>query len=255
MTFNIRYNNPRDGINAWPRRRALVADFLRREQPDLIGWQETLRDQLDDLHRDLPAYAELGVGRDDGKTKGEYSAILFRKDRLSPEKSGTFWFCETPDKPGTNTWGRNNMRRVCTWARFTDNLTHKSFWHFNMHLDDQSQVSREKSIDLLLKRIAARGDDAPVIVTGDFNAGESNPAAVHMRQAGWLDTLRVLHPNEPERDVGTFQGFKGVTTGEKIDYIFVRPGTRVLGAAIHRDHRGDVYLTDHYPVSAEIRLP
>lgn len=260
MTFNIRYGTAPDGANAWPRRRSFVAEFLRREKPDIIGWQETLRGQLDDLHHDLPEFAELGVGRDDGKTKGEYAAILYRTDRLRAEASGTFWFCDTPDAAGTNTWERSNMRRVCTWAKLTDRTTGKPFWLFNVHLDDQSQVSREKSVDLLRTRIASTvrplpAVHEPVVVTGDFNAGEANPATQCLKRAGWLDSYRVPHPDEKAADVGTFQGFKGVTTGVKIDYILVRPGTRVLEARIHRDHRGPLYLSDHYPVSAVIRLP
>lgn len=254
LSFNIRYGTAPDGPNAWPRRRAFVIEFLQREQPDLIGWQETLRGQLDDLRAALPDCAELGVGRDDGKTAGEYSAIFYRKERFAARRSGTFWFCDTPDKPGTPTWGRRDMRRICTWANLLDRASDRSFWLFNVHLDDQSQVSREKSVALLLNRIAARGDDRPVLVTGDFNAGEDNPAILRMKQAGWIDAHRLRFPHQSEADLSTFHGFRGVTTGKKIDYVLVQSKADVLDAHLYHDRRGDVFLSDHYPISSTIRL-
>ena len=117
MTFNIRYGTANDGENNWDNRKDMACDVLRRHNPDVVGLQEALRSQIDDIRAALPQYAEIGVGRDDGKTKGEYSAILYRKDRLDVDDSGTFWLSDTPETPGSITWG-NTCTRICTWGRF-----------------------------------------------------------------------------------------------------------------------------------------
>ncbi len=253
MTFNIRYGTAQDGENRWNARRDLLFDVIREQDPDVLGLQEALDFQVDEIVAALPAYAALGVGRDDGRRAGEYAAILFRKDRLRVAESGTFWFSDTPAIPGSRSWG-NSITRICTWARFVDR-DGRAFWHFNVHLDHQSQPSRERSALLLRQRIDARSAPAePVIVTGDFNVGETNPALESLRAAGMLDTYRVVHPDE--RRVGTYTGFKqGNDAGDKIDYVIVQPGTTVLRADIIRTARDGRYPSDHFPVVARLALP
>jgi endonuclease/exonuclease/phosphatase family metal-dependent hydrolase len=266
MTFNIRYGTARDGDNSWDQRKDMVCDVLRRHDPDIVGLQEALRFQIDDIRAALPEYAEIGVGRDDGKTEGEYSAILYRKDRLKPEQSGTFWLSDTPEVCGSITWG-NACTRLCTWGRFIRNGSENAFYMFNTHLDHISQFSREKSAALLVLRVRDRQHPDPVILTGDFNAGEDNPAVRYLKgerplngnhnglsknPVPLVDTFRLLHPDAA--DVGTFNGFKGKATGDKIDYIFALPGIEVLQAAILRDCQGQRYPSDHFPVTAALRL-
>jgi endonuclease/exonuclease/phosphatase family metal-dependent hydrolase len=174
-SFNIRYGTAKDGDDAWPNRRDQLFDLLKREQPDLIGLQEALRFQIDEILAAVPGYGSVGVGRDDGRNAGEFSAILFRTARFHVAESGTFWFSDTPETPGSMHWG-NRITRICSWARFVDR-DGTSFVHYNLHLDHQSQPSREKSTALLRERIAGRrAAGEPVVVTGDFNAGEQNPA-------------------------------------------------------------------------------
>jgi endonuclease/exonuclease/phosphatase family metal-dependent hydrolase len=261
MTFNIRYGTAKDGENAWQFRRTMLIDVIREQDPDLIGLQEALDGQITEIVTALPGYAVVGVGRDDGGRAGEYSAILYRKDRLNVAEAGTFWFSDTPAVPGSKSWG-NNITRICTWARFVDR-DGRAFWHYNVHLDHQSQPSRERSTELLRLRVDARSFPAePVIVTGDFNVGETNPAIATMTGgqgtdaslAPFVDTYRVLHPDE--REVGTFNGFKpAATQGDKIDYVLVQPGTQVLRADIVRTSRDNRYPSDHFPVVARVRLP
>ncbi len=257
MSFNIRYGTANDGDNHWTRRRDLLFDVVREQDADLIGLQEALASQIDEIVAAVPGYAVVGVGRDDGRAAGEFSAILFRTSRLRVAESGTFWFSDTPAVPGSKSWG-NSITRISTWARFIDR-NGRAFWHFNLHLDHQSQPSRVRSTELLARRIAERSDPAePVVVTGDFNVGEDNPA-IHTlvgrpgETVGTLvDTFRVLHRDATE--VGTFTGFKaGNTTGAKIDYVLVQPGTDVLSASIIRTSRDDRYPSDHFPVVATIR--
>lgn len=272
ITFNIRYDNKGDGDNRWEKRRDNVVAFLRDQQADVIGLQEALDHQLQFLVTSLPEMGVLGVGRDDGKTKGEHAAVLYRKDRWKPEESGNFWFSDTPETIASKSWG-NNIVRICTWARFTPlkNDDKSSFYFYNLHLDHESQPSRERSAVLLLDRVGLREHRDPVVITGDFNAGEDNAAilamtggielaklaprsdAVEHARVRFTDTFRALHPDE--KTVGTFNRFRGMNDGPKIDYIFASPGIRTTAATIHRDRPNDRDLSDHYPVSATLVLP
>ncbi len=267
MTFNIRYGTADDGENAWPKRREMLFNAVRAHDPDILGVQEALRFQLDELHAALPQYTEIGVGRDDGKTKGEYSAILYRTDRftVASDQSGTFWFSDTPDKPGSKDWG-NHITRICTWAELRERGVPDGgpagtpIYVYNLHLDHQSENSRQKSVRLLIDRITHRKDaGAMTIVTGDFNCGESSVGIREMKAAtdtwpGLVDSYRVVHPTQPAAEVGTFHAFKGNTDHDKIDYIFVPRSAIVLSAGIdHTSHDGH-YPSDHFPVTATIGL-
>ena len=254
MSFNIRYGTANDGDNRWPLRRDFLIDLLREQAADVIGLQEALDFQIDEIAAALPAYGVIGVGRDDGARKGEYAAILFRRDRFQVSDAGTFWFSDSPGTIASKSWG-NRITRICTWARFVDR-DGRAFWHYNVHLDHESQPSRERSAALLRKRIGERRPaDEPVIVTGDFNAGEQNPAVSAMVDGGaFLDTFRMKHPDE--KAVGTFSAFDVAKSGrEKIDYVFVPPGTEVMRAEIVRTNRNGRTPSDHFPVIAHIRLP
>lgn len=298
MSFNIRYGTANDGEDRWEKRRGLVMDVIRASSPDVLGLQEALRFQIDEIRKEFPEYAEVGVGRDDGKTKGEYSAVLYRTPRLKlagegPMYSGTFWFSDTPEKVASKTWG-NGITRICSWCVLVDATSGKRFAVYNLHLDHQSEPSRQKSGELLANRLVDRSPDAkvPTIVTGDFNCGEDSfaigvltgskplrrPEGSHREGAGDLritdgpemrvgpelvDTFRVVHPMEA--NVRTFHAFKGVTdtTGkggpqgaltEKIDFVLVDDKWTVLEAAIDRTSREGRYPSDHFPVTAKVRL-
>lgn len=256
MSFNIRYGTAKDGENAWPKRRELVFDLLREETPHVVGMQEAERFQLDELREALPDYGEVGVGRDDGKTAGEYSPILYDKRRVEVLDQDTFWFAEEPAAPGTIAWGAN-LPRVCTWILARDKANGQEFYFYNMHWDHESQDSRQRSADLVLERIAEREkQDAPVVVTGDFNADEKNPAFVRLvssKKQGLADSFRRLYPKETA--VGTFHNFRGGDDGRKIDAVLVSPEWQVEKAAIVRTQRDKRYPSDHYPVTATIELP
>lgn len=256
VSFNIRYGTAKDGDNEWSKRRELLFEVTRELDADILGLQEALAFQIDEIEDAVPGYAVVGVGRDDAGRGGEYTAILFRTSRLGVADAGTFWFSDTPEVPASRSWG-NRITRICTWARFVDR-DGRGFYVFNLHLDHESQPSREQSVALLARRIAARAFPAePVIVTGDFNAGERNAAITALvspeSAPRFVDTFRALHPDAAE--VGTFTGFKfGNTAGEKIDYVLVQPGIEVLSAGIVRTSLDNRYPSDHFPVAATIRL-
>lgn len=262
MTYNIRLGTAADGEDHWTKRREMLFDLLKQENADLVGLQEAFRFQVDEILAAVPQYAVVGVGRDDGKAGGEASCILFKRDRFSVGESGTFWFSDTPAIPGTRTWG-NRYNRISSWARFVDR-DGTAFYHYNLHLDHEVQVSREKSAALLLARIQTRSfPTEPVIVTGDFNSGEDNPALHELvgvpgvkreLPAPFVDTYRVRHPSETT--VGTFTAFKfGETGGDKIDYVLVQPGVTVAEASIVRTSRNGHYPSDHFPVTAVVSWP
>lgn len=252
MSFNIRYGTANDGDNHWDRRKAFLAEVVRAEAPDLLGVQEALDAQLRFLTESLPDYGVVGVGRDDGIRAGEYSAILYRRSRFAVQRTDTFWFSDTPSVVASKHWG-NSIPRICTWAQFVT-PEGGAIAHYNLHLDHQSQPSRERSIALLRQRLDARDPKVPAVVTGDFNAGEDNPAVRAMTADGtWRDTFRLRHPSASP--VGTFTAFRsGNVGGDKIDYVFVSPEWQVLDAAIIRTERAGRYPSDHFPVTATLQL-
>lgn len=257
MSFNIRHGDAPDGENHWNQRKALVCQVILAADPDLIGVQEAMHFQLEELAGSLERYRWEGEGRDGG-TRGEYSAIFYRPDRFKVIESGTFWLSETPEKPSI-TWG-NACVRICSWILFRDMKSGISFSFFNTHLDHHSQNSREKSVRLIARRMADPPSGIPVILCGDFNAGENNPAVLYLTgKTGdcplpLFDSYRILHPKD--KNVGTFNGFGIEPVDEKkIDAIFVDKTASVLDARILRTSRKGRYPSDHFPVTARLRFP
>jgi endonuclease/exonuclease/phosphatase family metal-dependent hydrolase len=245
MSFNIRYGTANDGENSWPSRNQLVMDVIADHDPDILGIQEALEFQLDELKQNLGGYRMIGVGRDDGIAAGEFAAILYRSSRFEVLESGTFWFSDTPEVPGSTSWG-NNVTRICTWASMREKSTGLQFFAYNVHFDHESQPSRERSSQLLAARINARSSQSPFIVTGDFNAGEENPAMLLLLGEGQQIDLGTGYP---------FNAFRGERTGEKIDAVLVSSDWHVSKAAIVRTAVDERYPSDHFPVVATISLP
>ncbi len=259
LSFNIRYGTANDGAHRWEARRDAVIGTIRDHAPHVLGVQEALRFQLDELARALPGYRELGVGRDDGRTAGEYSAILVDTARFTLLADGTFWYSDTPTVPGSMHWG-NRITRIATWVRLVDRATGDTLRVYNTHWDHESQPSRERSAALLLDRV--RGDAGPsdrVLVMGDFNSDEANPAFQRLATAAGSsegapllrDTFRARHPDA--RVVGTFNAFKGDSTAGKIDAILAGAGWSVLDAGIDRRRWGALWASDHFAVWAIVR--
>ncbi len=268
MTFNVRYENPEDrGSRAWRERVVGAVRMIRHEAPDVIGVQEALHGQAADLWASLPDYEFSGVGRDDGRRAGEYAGIFFRRDRFEPDlsDSGTFWLSDTPEQPGSKTWG-NTIPRAASWLRLVDRSTQRGFYVFDTHWDHRNQPSRERAALLLADRIDARkSPDEPVVLLGDFNATENNPGIAYLTgrtaslagleqswKSGLIDTFQALHPRETART--TLHFWKGSRAGSlKVDHILVSQGAGILSAKI-RD--GDQpMVSDHFPFTARVAFP
>lgn len=259
MTFNIRYPNKMDGPNFWEHRVEIVAKTILDAKPDIVGVQEAYRSQLDDLKPHLAEYAEIGVGREDGITRGEYSAILYKSAKLEKLEDGTFWYSDTPEVPGSMSWG-NKITRICTWGRFRDKSTGRAFYVFNSHWDHESVPAREKSARMLAQRVADRKfQKEPIIVTGDFNTDEDTDPIKYLvgktpgSPAVLRDVFRALHPDTT--DTLTFNAWKGGEKGPRIDYILTEPNASAETCAIIRTAFEGRYPSDHYPVTATVSLP
>ncbi|NMB80375.1 MAG: endonuclease/exonuclease/phosphatase family protein [Ignavibacteria bacterium] len=250
MTFNIRYGTANDGENNWEFRKDMVMELIRENNPDILSLQEALDFQISEILDELPGYSFIGVGRDDGKNKGEFSAILFAKDRFIVDTTETFWFSDTPNIAGSITW-EGSLPRICSWGLLFDKFSKRSLYVYNVHFDHQSQVSREKSAEMLIKKIQSGKNSLPVILTGDFNCGENNPAIQKIISSGLNDTYRKLFT--PEQDEGTFNNFKGDRSGEKIDYIFVNGIFEIISAKIDYTNKEGKYPSDHFPVTAIVK--
>jgi len=268
MTFNIRYGTADDGAHAWPNRRAHVITTIHAHAPQILGVQEALDFQVDELHAALPQHQPLGVGRDDGRHAGEYAALFVDTTRFIVLQSGTTWLSDTPDVPGSMTWG-NTLPRITTWALLEDRTSGDRTYVFNLHLDHRSQESRERSVAFVLadyqrRRMAliAReaqhaelGGAAPsprLLVMGDFNADEANPAYAVAIDGGMRDAYRAVHPDADT--VTTFNAFTSTIdpTGGMIDHLLLRGDWRVRDAGIDRTRFGDLWASDHFAVWAVV---
>jgi endonuclease/exonuclease/phosphatase family metal-dependent hydrolase len=256
MTFNIRYINMGDqGAKAWVNRRDAVAELMQAQQADFIGLQEAFRPMIDHIHARMPGYGEVGVGRENGKEKGEYAAILYKQKEWQVVKSGTFWLSDTPEVVASTTWG-NTVTRICTWGLFEHKASQRRFYVFNAHFDHESQQAREKGAALIKQRMSLPDPAIPVIFMGDLNAPPENPAIRLIAQGDQplRDVWAHLSPLPPEQS-GTFHGFDGRRNGARIDYIFTSDHLQPLSTMLHHDNREGIYPSDHYPVSARLKMP
>ncbi|MFM9029090.1 MAG: endonuclease/exonuclease/phosphatase family protein [Opitutaceae bacterium] len=254
MSFNVRYATAPDGENAWEKRMDLFFETITRFAPDLIGFQEVLAVQYDAIATRMPGYAFAGVGRDDGARKGEFSSVGFRRDRFTLVASGTFWLSETPDTPGSKSWDAA-LPRICTWVRLRETGTGRELVFANTHFDHRGKIARQEAARVLSERLGPVARGVPAILTGDFNIDEDNPAyAVLTRPARpewipWIDAYRAVH-QERRPDEASFNGFKGVTRGSRIDFVFHTRHFRATAATIDRSSREGRFPSDHYPVTA-----
>lgn len=254
MSYNLRVPVDRSPYT-WAERRRPVGECIRQIAPDLLGTQEGIRSQLEDLAADLPEFAWTGAGRD-GEMRGEFSAVFFRRDRIQVREKGNFWLSSTPDVPGSRTWG-NKLPRMVTWIRFEDRRTHQECVWFNTHFDHQSQPSREQSARLLADRARAVEPKVPVLITGDFNAAAGqNPAYDLLVHAGAMTDTWTAAPRREGEGVNTFNGFARtpIAGGRRIDWVLCRGDFVVEKAAVVLFQKDGRFASDHCPVAAWLRF-
>jgi endonuclease/exonuclease/phosphatase family metal-dependent hydrolase len=251
MTFNIRYDSPDDGIYSWKNRMPMVFHVLHEEKPDLAGFQEALKNQVDDLSGALKDYSWSGVGRDDGREKGEYAVVFYRKGRFWKMDGGTFWLSETPDVAGSRSWN-SACNRIVTWVKLKDLPTDKVLFFFNTHFDHVSSLAREKSAVLLTDRVARIAGNQEVFATGDFNEMRGSKMyeilTTGPKQLKNTEDMAVEHHLNPDY---TFIGFPfHPTPGEACDFIFCRnlETWRVLQYRVVTYNIDGKYPSDHLPV-------
>lgn len=257
LTFNIRFDNPKDAPNDWPNRKEKVTSQILFHEADIIGIQEALHNQLIDMESRMPGFKFTGVGRDDGKQKGEYSCIFYNTNRLELLASETFWLSETPTIAGSKSWDAA-ITRVVTWAKFKDRKTKKVFYHFNTHFDHMGQVARRESAKMLLKAVDSIAGKTNAVITGDFNAqpqdepirvimDENNPLKLTDSKA--ISATGHFGPN------GTFNGFQAKEQADQpIDYIFLKGNWKVAQHATLSQTWGGLFSSDHFPVFARLML-
>jgi len=264
-SYNIRYKNRDDSIsgNGWACRCPVICNQILWERPDVFGAQEVLHAQLLDMERGLRRYRWIGVGRDDGKTKGEYAAIFYNPERVELVDEGHFWLNETPDRPALG-WDAACIR-ICTWGHFRDRQTGKEFYYLNLHMDHVGVKARSEAARLVMRRITEMTDGGRklAVLTGDFNVGQSNELYSLFTESGVLkDCYTAAEVRFAEN--GTYNGFDYHSyTAERIDHIFVTPTTTVDAYAVLTDGRWQKdmngrmarrCLSDHYPIFARIRF-
>src|SRR5690606_19438813 len=252
MSYNIRYANETDGENSWSLRKDFLTDQIKFYQPDILGVQEAVYLQLEHLSENIPEYNYMGVGREDGKTEGEFTAIFYNKEDYEVLESDTFWLSSTPEQP-TIGWDAA-YKRVCTYALFRSIKTGTKFWVFNTHFDHVGEQARRESVNLILQKISdLNKQEEPVILMGDLNLEPSNES-IKLLSEKMDDTQEIASlVFGPE---GTFNGYeftKPVT--RRIDYIFSgKKNVEVLKYAVLSDSRGLKYPSDHLPVYVEVRF-
>jgi endonuclease/exonuclease/phosphatase family metal-dependent hydrolase len=257
MSFNCRVSTLFDLQNTWGIRKNLLATTIENFDPDLLGTQECLASQSNYLRERLGAYAFVGVGRNDGKRKGEMCGVYFKRDKFTELDSGHFWLSESPSKPGSKGWGAIFPRMV-TWVKLQPKAGGQPFVWFNTHLDAFSSRARENGAKLLRQRIASIAGGLPVVVTGDFNADAgSTPyrvmlGAVADAAVRLTDTFRAMYPGAAKDD-GTRHGFHGGHGGPRIDWILASNAFRTIDAGIDRTKGGLSYPSDHFAVTAILR--
>lgn len=237
------------GSRTWRKRAPKVIKIIKEANPDSFGVQEAHWEWMKKLARYLSEYDYVGVGRDDGKKKGEFSAVFYKKDKFTASDSGNFWISETPEKPSKG-WD-SACTRVATYVKLTDKENGKSYIHFNTHLDHVGRTAQINGAKMIQEKAASFGG-LPVVCTGDFNVFQDSDCYNTM-VSGNMKDARKLAPDSDE--CYTFHGFRPEEIHERIDFVFVDEATvkPVSFKVINKKVDGDFY-SDHNAVYADVEI-
>jgi endonuclease/exonuclease/phosphatase family metal-dependent hydrolase len=253
MSFNVRNSGMDDGENGWSHRKGLFFQTVAAFGPDLLGLQEVLADQHDDVAAAMPGYTLSGVARDDGKRAGEWALVAFRTDRFEKLGGGDFWLSPTPDRPSIG-WDAACIR-ICSWVKLRDRTTNHELLFANTHWDHVGVVARRNAAALIKQRLPTLSAGAPVVLTGDLNSTEDDDWVVsllHPSAPGDVpltDSYREAHPKRLPAEA-SFHDFTGGSEGSRIDFILHGPEFRTTAAGIDRTTKDGRYPSDHFPVTA-----
>ena len=252
ISYNIRYDNKLDGENNWLLRRNRLCQFLKDYKPSIFGIQEGLVNQVAFIDSSLSKYEYIGVGREDGKMKGEFCAIFYDTSLFENKVNSTFWLSETPDVVSVG-WDAA-LERICTYGLFIEKLSGEIFWVFNTHLDHTGEISRKKSSKLILEKIRENNAYSyPVILMGDFNlTPESEPIRLIKSQ---LDDALEISSTKWRGPIGTFNGFDiQHPLDKRIDYIFTTNYKIISHRHIDDRLNNNSFISDHLPVMVKIQI-
>lgn len=258
MTFNIRYSTKSDGKNSWDKRKESVINLILENEVDILGIQEALHSQMMDLEKGLEGYEWIGVGRDDGIEKGEYSPIFYNARKFSEVGSGYFWLSESPMEAGSKGWDAS-YTRIATWAKLRDNRTGKVVFVLNTHFDHVGATARLESAKLIMQKlnVYTKKDNFPIIVTGDFNNVPESEEIKYMTNTNnplHLTDSRVISPkvSGPE---WTFHDFGRTMYDDRplIDYVFVKNNVSVINHETIEGNMGSMWVSDHCPVLVTVQ--
>lgn len=248
ISYNIRYFNTIDGVNVWDNRKENVKALLRFYDADVVGVQEAMANQFDYL-KENSDFDAVGVGREDGVRKSEFSAIYFNKNRFIKKETGNFWLSPTPNVPSQG-WDAA-LKRICTWVKLYDKLNKKEFIFFNTHFDHVGVQARIESAKLIKQKIQELAPKLPVIFTGDLNVTPETEAITTIKS--FLTDAKEATVEPSYGPEGTFQSFNwNDPLKKKIDYIFVNKGFKVQKFAVLSDSKDQKYYSDHLPVYAKL---
>ena len=252
MSYNIKYANETDGENSWSLRKDFLTHQIKFYQPDIFGVQEAVFLQMEHFTENLPSYKYVGVGRGDGNTKGEYSAIFYDSNQYNVLDENTFWLSPTPEKVSVG-WDAA-MERISTYALFEAKDSGEKFWVFNTHFDHVGEQARRESVKLILSKIAKLNTQKwPVIMMGDLNLEPSHQSIKFLAE-NMDDTKCVAQlVFGPE---GTYNGYNfNEPVTRRIDFIFTsKDDFEVLKYAVLSDSWNLKYPSDHLPVYVELRF-
>jgi len=244
LSYNIRYNSSGDGLDLWELRKTELINQIKELNPMSFGVQESTLTQMKDLEAGLPDYDYVGVGRDDGSTKGEFSAIFYKRGELKVLQEDTFWLSETPEKVSIG-WDAA-LPRICTYAKFELTSSKKRFWHFNTHFDHMGEIARVESAKLIISKIAdlvSSGD--ALVLNGDFNA-EPHEEPILVLNHSFEDPADRAKLQGP---VGTFSGFQlDAPLNRRIDYIFTKNVEIKTYQHLNTKRANGRWISDHLPV-------
>lgn len=253
MSLNIRYDNQRDGINAWPGRSEFAAAYLKQQQPDLLGLQEVLWHQYEYLQQMLTGYSSVAAGRDDGLMSGEACPVFYRSDRFELIEHNTFWLSGTPGVAGSLGPGAV-LPRIATWVHLREMSTGRTLHFFNTHFCHVSDSARIMSSMILRDAVREIAGDGFFVVTGDFNLTPGSRAYAILTgegtPLGLLSDSYGMSGIQPAGPAGTFNGFSDKPSENRIDYIFLPAGTMVLWHETEMVKSGEIFISDHWPVKA-----